>query len=32
MTIVKIPDYVGWEVFACDGPWRYTLSLVLVSP
>lgn len=32
MTIVELTDYVGWRVFACDGPARYTLSVVLVAP
>ena len=32
MTIVELPEYLGWRVFACDGPARYTLSVVLVAP
>ena len=32
MTIVEFPEYVGWNVFACDGPARYTLGVVLVAP
>lgn len=32
MTIVEFPDYVGWHVFACSGPARYTLGVVLVAP
>ena len=32
MTIVEFPEYVDWRVFACDGPARYTLGVVLVAP
>lgn len=32
MTIVEFPEYAGWHVFACDGPARYTLGVVLVGP
>lgn len=32
MTIVDFPEYVGWSVFACDGPARYALGVVLVAP
>ena len=32
MTVVTFPDYAGWSVFACDGPARYTLSVVLIAP
>lgn len=32
MTAVEFPEYVGWNVFACDGPVRYTLGVVLVAP
>ena len=32
ITIVEFPDYTGWRVFACDGPFRYTLGVVLVAP
>lgn len=32
MTAVEFPEYVGWTVFACDGPARYTLGVVLVAP
>jgi len=31
LTIVEFPEYVGWHVFACYGPARYTLSVVLVA-
>lgn len=31
MTIVEFPEYTGWHVFACDGPARYTLGVVLVA-
>ena len=30
MTLVELPEYAGWDVFACDGPARYTLAVVLV--
>lgn len=32
LTVVEFPEYVGWHVFACDGPARYTLGVVLVAP
>ena len=32
MTVVDFPRHIGWKVFACDGPARYTLSVVLVAP
>jgi len=31
MTIVDLPEYAGWRVFACDGPNRYTLAVVLID-
>ena len=33
LTILELPDYEGWELFACAGPSpRYTLAVVLVRP
>lgn len=31
-TEVRFPDFVGWRVFAADGPARYTLAVCLVAP
>lgn len=31
-TVVEFPDYVGWEVFSCSDPARYTVALTLVAP
>lgn len=31
MTVVQFPEYLGWDIFACDGPRRYTVALTLVK-
>lgn len=31
-TTFEFPDYIGWRVFAADGPGRYTLAICLVAP
>lgn len=31
-TVVEFTDYVGWEVFSCSDPARYTVALTLVAP
>lgn len=30
MTVIELPEYRGFEVFASDGPARYTMSVALV--
>ena len=30
-TVVEFPEFMGWQVFATDGPARYTLSVCLVK-
>ena len=30
-TEIEFPAYAGWDVFAVDGPARYTLSIVLTK-
>lgn len=31
-TIIEFTDYVGWQVFSCSDPARYTVALTLVAP
>lgn len=31
-TTFEFPEYVGWRVFAADGPRRYTMAICLVAP
>ena len=31
-TTFDFPEYLGWRVFAADGPGRYTLAVCLVAP
>ena len=31
-TTFEFPEYVGWRVFATDGPGRYTLAVCLIAP
>lgn len=31
MTVVEFPMFYGWQIYAADGPSRYTLRVVLVK-
>lgn len=31
-TVIEFTDYVGWQVFSCSDPARYTVALTLVAP
>lgn len=31
LTCFDLPDYEGWDLFAIDGPSRYTLRIVMVK-
>lgn len=31
-TEIRFSDYIGWRIFATEGPSRYTLAVCLVAP